>query len=120
MIIGPHAKMNLYVLINKSNYIVNISLQAQGDGPVSWLAAGTDTVEEMRSKLTAWAVSEMDVSSLSIFPTEMKVGNSRGTQELLHEFSQRFVRETLELDPDVTVEVQSKSCRHKMIAIFFT
>jgi hypothetical protein len=70
----------------------------------------------MRTKLAVWAASEMDASSLSTLPTQM--GNTPGSQELLHQFSQRFVSETLELDPDVTVEVQSKSCRRKMIPIF--
>jgi len=79
------------------------------------LDADTNTVEEMQSELAVWAVSEMDVSSLSAFPTKM--GNSCGAQQLVHEFSHRFVREALELDPDVTVEVQSKSCQCKMIPI---
>jgi hypothetical protein len=99
-------------LISKFNSIANLPWQAQSGGPVPWLDADTDAVEEMRSKLAVWAASEMDASSLSVLPTDMR--NSRGFQELLDEFSRRFLKERLELDPDVTVQVQSKSWQHKM------
>src|SRR5712691_10122786 len=103
-------------LISKFNSIANLSWHAQGGGPVPWLDADTDAVEEMRSKLAVWAASEMDASSLSVLPTDM--GNSCGFQDLLDQFSRRFLKETLELDPDVTVQVQSKSWKHEMIPIF--
>ena len=103
-------------LISKFNSIANLYWQAQGGGPVPWLDVDTDAVEEMQSKLAVWAVSEMDTSSLSILPTNM--GNLHGFQELLDQFSQRFLKETLELDPDVTMQVQSKSWQHEMIPIF--
>ena len=50
-----------------TTHVPHVTPACQRGGPVPWLDVDMDVVEEMQ--ITMWAASEMDTSSLSIFPT---------------------------------------------------
>lgn len=74
------------------------------DEPVSWLAATTDDVEELRPQFVHWLVQHMKAKNLCGLPSS--VDKSVGSKMLRKEYMREFIQTSMELDPDTIIEVQ--------------